>query len=200
MDAVRIVGNIIFSGKYAKTSNDFFTEVFLQWNDPEYIHNYVNKNKRFLENNLFFQGYTLQEVKTAIIEEALNFRTTFYELIKNSLQNQVPGLEHRFVVLSSSKKPPDVRRKMYGHEEDPSRMVSVLRLYAIRLPSNKSEELPAYLIIGGAIKFTDNMFQMKNTNYILSRFQSVQAWLKRVKITYKEDLIQYIDNHEQHND
>lgn len=200
MDAVRIVGSIIFSVKYAKTSNDFFTEVFLQWNDPEYIHNYVNKNKRFLENNLFFQGYTIQEIKTAIIEEALNFRTTFYELIKNSLQNQVPGLEHRFVVLSSNKKPPDVRRKMYGHEEDPSRMVSVLRLYAIRLPSNKSEELPAYLIIGGAIKFTDNMFQMKNTNYILSRFQSVQAWLKRVKITYKEDLIQYIDNHEQHND
>ena len=51
MDPTRIIGDIIFSAKYARTKKDFFTEVFLEWNDPEYIHDYVNKNKRFIENN-----------------------------------------------------------------------------------------------------------------------------------------------------
>lgn len=200
MEAVRIVGDIIFSVKYARTETDFFTEVFNQWNDPEYIHSYVDKNKRFIENNIYFHGYSLQAVKIAITDEALRFRPAFFELIENSRKNKYPGLEDRFIILSANKQPPDSRRKMYGHEEDVNTMVSVLRLYAIRIPPRDTQGLPAYLIIGGAIKFSDNMQQMKEMRYILQRFDSVQHWLDRAKISYKEDLIQHIDNHEQTND
>lgn len=88
---------------------------------------------------------------------------------------------------------------MYGHEENSNMMVSVLRLYAIKLPS-RAAEIPGYLIIGGAIKFADNMLQMKETRHILSRFDSVRNWLTHNTITTKEDLILYIKDHEQHND
>lgn len=199
MNVVRITEDIIFSAKYARTAKDFFTEIFLQWNDPEYIHNYVNRNKRFIEDNIFFHGYTLKEIEMAIIDEVKGFRVSFESFIENSRQNVYPGLEDRFYVLSKEKEPPDSRRKMYGHEENVNMMVSVLRLYAIKLPSREGE-IPGYLIIGGAIKFADNMRQMKETRHILTRFDSVQNWLILNKITTKEDLIQYIKNHEQHND
>lgn len=100
MDAVRIIEGILFSAKYAGSSKDFFTEVFLQWNDPEYIHNYVKQNKRFIENNIFFHGYSLKEIEMAIIDEVNGFRTSFYSLIENSLQNVYPGLDDRFFVLN----------------------------------------------------------------------------------------------------
>lgn len=199
MDAVRIKGDIIFSARYARTSKDFFMEIFLQWNDPEYIHNYVNRNKRFIEDNIFFHGYSLKQIETAITDEVQGFRVSFDRFIENSRQNVYPGLDDRFYVLSKEKEPPDSRRKMYGHEENENMMVSVLRLYAIRLPS-KTAEIPGYLVIGGAIKFVDNMCQMKETKYILTRFDSVQNWLTQNKITTKEDLIQYIKDHERHND
>ena len=199
MDAVRIRGDIIFSAKYARTSKDFFSEVFHQWNDPEYIHNYVNRNKRFIEDNIFFQGYTIKQIEMAIIDEVQGLRASFNRYIENSRQNIYPGLEDRFYVLSKEKETPDTRRKMYGHEEKTNIMVSVLRLYAIRLPSIKAE-IPGYLVIGGAIKFVDNMSQMKGTRHILTRFDSVQNWLTLNKIKTKEDLIRHIEDHEQHND
>lgn len=200
MEPVRIIGDIIFSVKYARTKKDFFTEVFQDWGNPEYIHSYVNKHKHLIESNLYFHGYTLQEIKIAIADEVLKLRTTFYQLIDNSRKGIPPGLEDRFYVLSENKETPDVRRKMYGHEKVSNMMVSVLRLYAIRLPSRSPRILPAYVIIGGAIKFWDNMQQKKETNLILNRFDSVLNWLKREKISTKEDLIQYIKDHEQHND
>ena len=200
MDPTRIIGDIIFSAKYARTKKDFFTEVFLEWNDPEYIHDYVNKNKRFIENNIFFHGYTLKDIETAITDEVTVFRESFNKFIENSRNHEYPGLEDRFYVLSKDKKPPDARRKMYGHEENSNMMVSVLRLYAIKLPSKVADEIPCFLIIGGAIKFADNMEQMKQTRLILSRFDSVQNWLTLNKITTKEDIVQYITNHEHHND
>jgi len=200
MEPIRIIGDIIFSVKFTKTSKDLFTEVFQKWNDPEYIFKYTDKYKGFIVNNIHFNGYTLQQVKESIIDETMKFRPMFYQLIENSQNNVYPTLEDRFYVLSKYRQPPDVRKKMYGHEQDSDKMVSVLRLYAIRIPSSTTEELPAYLIIGGAIKFSDNMKQMRDTNTILKRFDTVQEWLRENKITNKEALIHYIEHHEQSND
>lgn len=81
------------------------------------------------------------------------------------------------------------RRKLYGRSDEVKNDIgTLLRLYAIRVESEKDGEPPAYIITGGGIKFSDKMGRMKELNQEYSKMLSVQKWLSAQGITTKESL------------
>lgn len=81
------------------------------------------------------------------------------------------------------------RRKLYERSDEVKNDIgTLLRLYAIRVESEKDGEPPAYIITGGGIKFSDKMGRMKELNQEYSKMLSVQKWLSAQGITTKESL------------
>ena len=170
---------------------DVFSKLFRRWIDLEELTVFFTKNQRFLRNNIFFDGYTLKEVILNAYKEATSFRSDFTRYYWNQRNGKHPDLDDRFTLLNKRTNRDDLKREMYGHSQDIQKMTSVFRLYAIKIPSKKEGGSAAYIIIGGGIKLTDSMQEMKELKRELQRFELVQRWLEHNHISTKEQLIEY---------
>ena len=170
---------------------DSFSKLFNHWTDAEFLTNCITDNQCFLTNNLFFAGLSVKDVIMNALREARNFRKDFTQYYWNERNGTHPNLDDRFVILNRRARIDDFKREMYGHPPDSRLMTSVFRLYAIKVPSEKENEPPAYIVTGGGIKLTDSMPQMKELRREYNRIELVQNWLEQKKISTKEQLIEF---------
>ena len=182
---------IIWSAWYEGESVDVFAKLFRQWIDAEYLTNFITANRRFLDGNPFFSGLSIKDVIMNANKEARAFRLAFNKYYWNGRNGEHPDLDDRFIVLNRRAGIDDLKREMYGHPPDMELMISVFRLYAVKVPSEKENEPAAFIVTGGGIKLTDAMPQMKELQREYSRLELVQSWLDLNKITTKEQLIEY---------
>lgn len=201
MKLIETYSGIIWSAWYEGESKDVFAKLFKQWIDTEYVTNYIINNQRFLAGNPFFRGLSVKDVIMNANKEARSFLRSFNKYYWNGRNGNHPDLDDRFIVLNRRAGIDDLKREMYGHPPDLNLMTSVFRLYAVKVPSEKQNELAAYIVTGGGIKLADAMPDMKVLNWEYNRLESVQNWLKQNKITTKEQLIEHQNKYaKQHND
>ena len=191
--------DIIWSACYEGEKTDVFSRLFKNWIDTEFVSEFIFKNQRFLNDNLHFAGYSVKDVIMNANREARSFRGLFEMYYNNQINKKHPNLDDMFIFLNKKRLDgkDDLKRKMYGHPPNRNLMTSVLRLYAVKVPSGKKNEPPAYIITGGGIKLSDSMPEMKELNKEYTRIELVQDWLEQHKITNKEQLIEYQKNAEQ---
>ena len=190
--------DLIWSAFYEGEKEDVFTQLFKRWTDLEFLTTFIIQNQRYLNNNLYFAGYSVKEVILNAYREARSFRHLFEEYYHNQLNGKHPNLDDRFVLLNKTLDgKDDLKRKMYGHPKDDRQMTSVLRLYAVRVPSKEKNEPLAYIITGGGIKLSNAMPDMKELKKEYPKIELVQSWLNQHKITNKEQLIEYKNNEDQ---
>ena len=195
MKLIEIYSGLIWSACYEGEKKDVFSKLFIHWIDAEYVTTFITNHQRFLNNNPFFAGLSIKDVIMNALREARNFKRDFTKYYWNQINKTHPNFKDRFVVLNRRAGFDDFKREMYGHSsENDEPMVSVLRLYAVEVPSSQEDEPPAYIITGGGIKLADAMPQMKELNWEYQRLKFVQGWLEQNKITNKEQLIEHMNN------
>ena len=200
MRLVEIYSGLIWSVCYEGDKRDVFSRLFAQWIDIEYLDTFINKNKRFLEGNLHFAGYTLKEVILETQKEAFRLRKDFSKYYWNEINGDHPDFDDRFFILNRGLDIDDLKRKMYGHQERIGQMTSVLRLYAIKVPPDDIRSSAAYIITGGGIKLSDAMSDMKELAREYHKMEMVQDWLRQKKIKNKRELIEKLTNGNYAND
>ncbi len=191
MKLIEIYSGLIWSVCYEGEKKDTFSKLFRHWTDVEYLTKFITKNQRLLSNNIFFAGLSVKDVIMNALNEAINFNKDFTRYYWNEINGEHPNLDDRFVILNRRAGRDDLKREMYGHPKDDTKMTSVFRLYAVKVPSEKKEEPPAYVITGGGIKLSDSMPQMKELAREYTRIETVQGWLEQNKISTKEQLIDF---------
>lgn len=191
MKIVEIYSGLIWSVCYEGEKKDTFSKLFRQWTDAEQLTKFITEHQRFLCGNLFFAGLSVKDVIMNALSEARGFLRDFTQYYWNERNGIHPNFDDRFVILNGKSCKDDLKRKMYGHQQDETRMPSVFRLYAVKVPSAEKKEPPAYIITGGGIKLTDSMHQMKELTREYSKIETVQDWLERNRIFTKEQLIDY---------
>ena len=191
MKIVEIYSGLIWSACYEGTKRDVFSLLFTQWVDLEYLTSFITKNQRFLKDNPFFSGYSLKEIIIEARREAVGLRNNFSQYYWNEINGEHPDFDDRFFVLNRRAGFDDFKREMYGHPKSNWRMTSVLRLYAIKIPSENNAEPSAYIVTGGGIKLSNSMASMQELKREYSKMESVQRWLEINKITNKQQLIDY---------
>lgn len=201
MKLIETYSGMIWSACYEGENKDVFSKLYKKWTDSEYLTEYILSHRGFLKDNPFFNNMTEKEIIQNAGKEARSFFKSFTKFYWNEKNNEHPNFSDRFVFLNKpTEGKDDLKRKMYGHPRDVNLMISVLRLYAVKVPSSKKDEPPAYIITGGGIKLSDSMPQMKELNQEYNRIETVQNWLALNKIADKEQLINHLNNAKQSND
>lgn len=185
MEVVEIYPKALWSVKYAGDDDDIFSIRMLQWGDVEFLDKFFNDHKQFISNNPFWQQFSIQDVIVSVRKERTGLLGRLRSLCENLLQGKHPNISDEFVVLSKYSDDSQ-QRKMYGKRN--GNPPSMLRLYAIRLQSDKETDTPIYVITGGGIKLTQRMGQMKELQSELNKMLSVQKWLEVNGIKSKQDL------------
>ena len=187
MELKEIYRDRVYSIQYAGDTVDVFHKLINDWQDPEYIHEYIYSHIQFIEDNEHFEGFTMVQIELSIRREGREFERRFRWIKGNDETGRYPTLEDVFKTFDKDVAEYDAealqRRKMYGKKKDDDNLPSVLRLYALRIEPTDENSLPAYVITGGAIKLSDNIQQMKELQAAKRALYSAQDWLKQKGIT-----------------
>ena len=161
-------------------SQNEFGKFFNQMNDPEWLHEFLGKNKIDL-NSGFFGNITIGEAVLRIMEEAEEMEDTLYDYSEEGFTNGSINLQHLFKPLNN------FEYAITIHQESKARIGrGWLRLYAIRLAEN------CYLVTGGAVKLTQNMKRTHLQNE-LKKLEQAKRFLRNNGIAYPEDLNNHQD-------
>lgn len=164
--------------------------------DTEYIYKYVYGHKQFLTNNPEFNGFSIQEIIISAQRESIGFERYFNYLFWNGKKDTKPNFEDKFVFLDRNPRTEEskMRRKMYGKRKEFDQPPSMIRLYALRLPSKIPDGMPGYIVIGGGIKLCQSTRNMGELECVIKLYEGVQSFLKQHNINNKEELIAHISN------
>ena len=189
MELVKIFGDTVWSVRYEGDNKDIFSQRMEEWMDMEFLDNFFNENKIYIEQNNHFKGHTFKEILVSAKLEANRFLKDFTYFYKNGCKGRHPNFEDKFV--SYDKFPFDIesqrKKKMFGAGS--YEINSMFRLYAIRIDSEEPEKPPCYIIIGGGIKIKRSVQQDRLLMQEVNRFHLVENWLKKNKIQSKGQLI-----------
>lgn len=193
MELREVYPGVIWSIQYTGDDKNIFATRMYQWRDAEYLEDYIYKHKVFIENNPFWEGFSVADIIVSAKKDARYLLKYINKLYTNTLHGLHPDFSDRFYILE---KPPynekkKARRKFYGRDDEYDSYeypATVFRFYAIKLDSEQKGVSPAYIITGGGIKLSDNMPKMKELNQEYNKMLSVQEWLAKQGIKTKESL------------
>jgi hypothetical protein len=161
-------------------SQNEFDKFFDQMNDPEWLYEFLEKNKVDL-NSGFFGNITIEEAVLRIMEEAGEMENALYDYSEEGFTNSSINLQNLFKPLNN------FEYAITIHQESKARIGrGWLRLYAIRLAEN------CYLVTGGAVKLTQNM-KRTHLQGELKRLKQAKQFVRSNGITYPEDLNNHQD-------
>ncbi len=197
MRAVEILEETVWSIWYDGEEDDIFSLLLNRWQDAEYIHSFFHTHRSYIDNFTFWQNCSFQQVMMSAYNEARNLESYFIQLYRNGEIGITPDLVDKFVLLDKKEGIDESmsRRKMYGKLRR-TYPPSVLRLYALRLDSEKGEP-PIFIITGGGIKLTERMNQMPELKIELDRMQQVKTWLESNGVFTKEHFYTFNNNYVQ---
>ena len=190
-----LCAGIVWGLTLANERSNAYTKFIRKLKDTEYVYNYVMSHRNFLDNNPAFNGFSIAEIIISAQREAKNFDNYFIGLYNNCLCGKVPDFEKKFVLLDKHQRFTDskMRRKMYGKRKESDQPPSVIRLYALKLPSKVPGGIPGYITIGGGIKLSQSTYDMKELQALMKILDSTQTYLEKHNIKTKEELIAHIE-------
>lgn len=168
---------------------DEFTLAFRNWQDPEWLEDFFEQNKKLLQDG-FWGQISVEEAIWITITESEKFEKYILDVAKSSSGMRKSTLEglvfHKLHKTDYSTI--HVESKAYG-----SKHKSWLRLFAIKI----SEEL--YVVSGSAIKLTRSLQEKAHTNNELAKLKNTKAYLNKIGLLTEDDydLIEITRKHEQ---
>ncbi len=178
MKFVRIIDNYnhLWAVKSQDKKDDELTDLFIKWNNVEYLLNF------FTENLDDLKGYFHIEHISQAISDTLDDADTLEELILEFPYTE--NLDELFKPLDIT----DTRASELSREKarnwDRERHASWLRVYAIRLEPN------IYIITGGAIKLTRTMQERSHTQLELDKLNHCKAYLRAHGVFDKDSFVE----------
>lgn len=196
MRFVELFSETVWGLALSREKVDEYTKFIRHIKDTEYIYKYVYGHKQFLTNNPEFNGFSIQEIIISAQRESIGFERYFNYLFWNGKKDTKPNFEDKFVFLDRNPRTEEskMRRKMYGKRKEFDQPPSMIRLYALRLPSKIPDGMPGYIVIGGGIKLCQSTRNMGELECVIKLYEGVQSFLKQHNINNKEELIAHISN------
>ena len=170
----------LFSVQYEGTEKAEYYRLFEEWNDLDYLTDFFEENKEYLNNDFWKNLGSPEEAALRVIEEAKALRKWFHEIIQNSQNGESPDLDSHFKLLHGKKEYEYelTAMKSYGRFHP-----SLLRMYAIKMGEN------SYLITGGGIKLGEAIQDSPGIkDHVLQHIARVKNYLKREGIMDQDDL------------
>jgi len=170
VDIIPIIDGYLYSVKYDDEYDSEFDRLLELWNDPEYVDEYFETNKKFLYTEFWMQrdGLTL---KNRIPEQAEHFENKileFEEILNPDNTDEEQTLDDLFQPLGTLEYERTTYQPSKGKNDD---YPFCLRLYAVRLHAQQ------YVITGGAIKLTQEMKDHPDTKLELQKLNMVKEYL-----------------------
>jgi hypothetical protein len=172
----------IYAMWYTGEVFDEWNRLFDLWNDTEYLETFFAKHEKLITQS-YFNGFTIEGAVQKTIDDAEKLERKLQLLAENAGESKTPDLESKFKMLNKNEYDFElVQHKAYG--EHP---LSWLRLYAIKIEPN------VYVITGGAIKLTEKMHQLSETEKELIKLRNAVYFLKQEGILETDDLSDYFE-------
>lgn len=179
MELIRIFDNCLFSFKYNAESKDEFERLFDLWNDVEYLEQFFEENKSDLQSG-FWGTISVEDAIIKTLSDAQYFEKQLLELSEKSTDDQNKGLGSLFEPLHNS--------QIHVIELNKSKAKkSWLRVYALRA------EESVYIVTGGAIKLTANMYEREHTSNELRKLEQSRNFLIEQGIVDADGLIEELE-------
>jgi hypothetical protein len=180
MKIVNIFAPKLYAFHYENEEDNELDRLLLLWNDPEYLYNFLKKNRQDITSR-----DSISDIAEQIIDDANQINDTFHELSEKTdksfdeffrpLDNNV----YQWTLLSKEKG--RLKRRGPG---------SYLRIYAIKVDSN------IYVITGGAIKFTHLMQDRPHTNEELQKLEKCRNYLNEHHVTDEDSYYEFLSEEE----
>lgn len=170
----------IWSIHFPHETQNEFDKFFDSMNNPEWVHDFFEKNNVELSNG-FFGNISIGEAVIITLEEAQEMEYALYQYAKQGFDDGYNKLQYFFKPLNN------FEYIITLHQKSKLRIhKGWLRLYAIRLREN------CYLVTGGAVKLTKDM-KTEHLQTELKKLTQVIIFLRDNGIDYPEDLNTYKD-------
>ena len=173
MKIIHIFAQQLFAFHYKGEEGNSLKKVLTQWNDPEYIYQFLKENAADIK-----PGKNIAQLVNEIMEEGQFILETILEIINSDKQN----LDHFFKPLDNNEYRIRELSRRKGRQK-------VLRLYAIRIESN------VYVITGGAIKLPLQhlMQDREHTREELIRLNIAKDYLKNNGIFDEDSFFEFLN-------
>ncbi len=182
MKFVRIIENYnhLWAVKSKNNEEDELTELFVKWNNVEYLLDFFTQNFEDLKE--FFRVERISQAISDTIDDA----EALEELILDFPYTE--NLDELFKPLDVT----DTRASELSREKarnwNRERHASWLRVYAIRLEPN------VYIVTGGAIKLTRTMQEREHTIIELEKLNSCKEFLKANGVFDKDSFVEFTND------
>ncbi|GAA3936481.1 hypothetical protein GO495_13930 [Chitinophaga oryziterrae] len=166
--------NRLLAVRYDGNECDEFDRLFEEWNDVEYLYNFLELNKEDL-NDAFLRDISIEEAAAELLSEADLMEEQLYHRFENGeLNNLFVPLRNGDYIFELQESKGKVKTRLISRPK--------IRIYAIRIATN------VFIITGGAIKLTQTMQDRAHTQLELKKLKQVKTWLKENGIEFPEDL------------
>jgi hypothetical protein len=155
MEINRIFAENLFSFKFENEALNEYERLLEVWNDPEYLVNFVERNKSYLK------GCSLEEFVESVLDDALT--------LEHTLKQYANSLNRFFQPLDNN----EMRARLLSLQK---RRCRYLRLYAIKIDDNM------FVVTGGVIKLTRTMSEHPDTVIELTKLNRCKEYLKSMGI------------------
>ncbi len=170
VDIIPIIDGYLYSVMYDDEYESEFDRLFELWNDPEYVDEYFERNRKYLYTEYWMRNDGLN-LKYKIPEQADHFEHKILEvdeILNNDETEEERSLDELFQPLGTLEYERTTYQPSKGKNDDNP---FCLRLYAVRLHAQQ------YVITGGAIKLTHEMNNHPDTKLELQKLNMVKEYL-----------------------
>ncbi len=195
-----IVKDSLYAVKYTDDNDEFennefieghknpdeFNRLFINWQDPEYLDGFFNKNKEDLQKE-FYGNISIEEAIQKTIDEAYKLGQKILSVAEKGKESISESLQTLFKPLNNYENeiypiPIYQKSKVYG-----SNYKSWLRIYALRIEKN------VFIITGGAIKLTKTMNEREHLKKELKKLENVKSFLISEGIIDNDSIIDFLE-------
>lgn len=172
--------SVIYQGK-----KDEYFKIFENWDDTQYVDNYIHNNSEYLKAD-FFKSITRDQIISKVHDESYRLQKLLEKFsignngkygedlkdIFKPLENFSTVFYPRFVKLKAYTKPPK----------------GILRVYGLKLDEN------VFVVTGGAIKLTKAMKDHPDTCNELKKLDTVRKFLNDKQLSCEDDYLNLFIN------
>lgn len=189
MEIVSIFGSIndfLYTVDYDDTGgteheSDEFHNMFDNWNDPQYLHDFFNNDDNKANLTKYWDGMSIADAIMKVKMEAFEFDNMLWKLA-----NGIPYRSHRHLrdIFKNLNTIDYTDKDIDKRKARPDGRLPFLRLYGIEIEG-------AIIVTGGCIKLPHKMKDCKYLQHELKKMDRVKDFLRDKGIYSKNELISY---------
>lgn len=167
----------LFAVHYAEDKTNVYRKIIDQWTDTEYLYNFL------IQQNQDVDPDDIPEIILEIIEDVNEIDRLLIQLAESKIKK----IDDFFRPLS----PSEYKTKRLSKQKARLRR-SYTRIYGIRIDTN------CYVIVGGALKFTQTMQEREHTQKELNNLNKVRDFLMSENIIDKDGFYEFYNEQEEY--